>query len=116
MSKTKAVTQEEISIAGDIQSEECDEFSTKINTLLDTNGLTGTTDRNFLANDNELLTGECNNTISRELEEEKLRKIETEVKEKERIISNKDEEIDKYKETTTNLENRIRESEVDVNG
>ncbi|CAB5349601.1 unnamed protein product [Rhizophagus irregularis] len=72
--------------------------------------------KNFLANDNELLTGECNNTISRELEEEKLRKIETEVKEKERIISNKDEEIDKYKETTTNLENRIRESEVDVNG
>ncbi|PKB93219.1 hypothetical protein RhiirA5_441979, partial [Rhizophagus irregularis] len=48
----------------------------------------------------------CNNTISRELEEEKLRRIETEVKEKERIITNKDEEIDKYKETITNLENR----------
>ena len=39
------------------------------------------------------------------LEEEKLRRIETEVKEKEQIISNKDEEIDKYKETITNLEN-----------
>ncbi|PKY55103.1 hypothetical protein RhiirA4_427260 [Rhizophagus irregularis] len=57
--------------------------------------------------------GRSNDFISHE-REEKVHNLENEVTNKERIVLGKNEEIDKYKEIITNLENRVRELEVDV--